>query len=303
MRSLFINNKSEIRSGFKIILFFFFYFLITLISFPMLLTIVALIMAEGNFNIFGQYYTEAQNYLLSSQIDIVWMIISKSFDLASILVIIFIFLKLSNKKFKEIGLVSIKENYRKFLWGSAIGAASMTVIFFCLLISNNATLENSLLQPNFTINVFWGIILYIVVSLSEEIMCRGYIQTTLYQMRMPYLAAVISSTIFAFLHLGNPNVKILGIVNIFFIGLLLSYMYIRTKNLWMPIGYHFTWNYFQGNIYGFPVSGTTQSIGIYNIDTIKENIITGGSFGPEAGILATIVISISFVIIKGFTKK
>lgn len=303
MRGLFINKESEIRSGFKIILFFFFYFVITLISFPMLLTIVAIIMTKGNFNTFGEYYTEAQNYLLSSQIDIIWMIISKAFDLASILVIIFIFLKLANKKFKEIGLVSIKENWREFFWGAAIGAVSMTVIFFCLLISNNATLKNSLFQPNFTTNLLWGVILYIIVSLSEEIMCRGYIQTTLYQIRIPYLAAAISSAIFAFLHLGNPNVKILGIVNIFLVGLLLSYMYIRTKNLWMAIGYHITWNYFQGNIFGFPVSGTTQSLGIYNIDTVKENIMTGGSFGPKAGILATIVIITSFVVIREVTKK
>ena len=303
MRGLFINKESEVRSGYKIILFFFFYFLITLISFPILLAIIALIMAKGNFSTFGGFYTEAQNYLLNGQVDIVWMIISKTFDLASILVIILILLKLFNKNFKEIGLVSIKGSWREFLWGSAIGAISMTFIFFCLLISNHATLKNSLLQPNFTTNALWGIILYIIVSLNEEIMCRGYIQTTLYQMRRPYLAAVISSGIFAFLHLGNPNVKILGIVNIFFVGLLLSYMYIRTKNLWMPIGYHLTWNYFQGNIFGFPVSGTTQSLGIYNIDTIKENIITGGGFGPEAGILASIVIIISFVVTKGVTKK
>lgn len=303
MRNLFINKESEIRSGFKIVLFFFFYFIITLISFPILLTIVALIMAKGNFNTFGEYYTEAQKYMLSNQIDILWMIISKVFDLVCIIVIIFIFLKLSNKRFKEIGVVSIKGNWRELLWGSAIGAVSMAAIFFCLFISNNATLKNSLHQPNFTTNLLWGIILYIIVSLGEEIMCRGYIQSTLYQIRIPYVAEIISAAIFAFLHLGNPNVKILGIVNIFLVGLLLSYMYLKTKNLWMPIGYHFTWNYFQGNVFGFPVSGTTQPLGIYNVDKVKENIITGGSFGPEAGILATIVIIISFAVISGFTKK
>jgi membrane protease YdiL (CAAX protease family) len=83
----------------------------------------------------------------------------------------------------------------------------------------------------------------------------------------------------------------MGLLNIFLVGLLFAYMFYKSGSLWMPVGYHITWNFFQGNIFGFPVSGTEPS-GIYTIINTKDNLITGGGFGPEGGILATAVIII-----------
>ncbi len=65
----------------------------------------------------------------------------------------------------------------------------------------------------------------------------------------------------------------------------------------MPIGYHIAWNFFQGNVFGFNVSGTTVH-GIYNIYALKNNVLTGASFGPEGGILTTIVIVIGLLIVS-----
>ena len=70
----------------------------------------------------------------------------------------------------------------------------------------------------------------------------------------------------------------------------------KSKNIWMPIGYHITWNYFQGYIWGFQVSGITTS-GLYKIENINNNIINGGLFGPEGGLIVTIVTCIAFYIV------
>nr|WP_272509134.1 CPBP family intramembrane glutamic endopeptidase [Clostridium ganghwense] len=179
----------------------------------------------------------------------------------------------------------------------------MTLIFIVLLVTGNISLINSLLKPKFTQNTLWGIFLFIIVAINEETMCRGYILNTLNQMGKPWLSAGISSAVFAALHLGNPNVEFVGILNIFLVGMLFSFMYIRTKSLWMPIGYHLTWNYFQGNVFGFPVSGTSGATGIYRIGELKENILTGGFFGPEAGILATVVLALGFLVVWKITDK
>lgn len=64
----------------------------------------------------------------------------------------------------------------------------------------------------------------------------------------------------------------------------------------MPIGYHITWNYFQGCVYGLNVSGFDIQ-GIFSSRILNDNLLTGGAFGPEAGILTTIVIAIGFLIV------
>jgi len=73
-------------------------------------------------------------------------------------------------------------------------------------------------------------------------------------------------------------------------------MFLKSNNLWLPIGYHITWNYFQGNVFGFQVSGlSTESL--YKLNTPVNNIITGGKFGPEGGLIVTFIILIGFIYI------
>ena len=79
-----------------------------------------------------------------------------------------------------------------------------------------------------------------------------------------WLIYVISAVVFSLAHGMNPNVGIFGLVNIALVGILFAYMFDATKSLWLPIGYHITWNYFQGNVFGFAVSGTTAH-GMYAI--------------------------------------
>ncbi|WDC84502.1 hypothetical protein PL321_01700 [Caloramator sp. mosi_1] len=78
-------------------------------------------------------------------------------------------------------------------------------------------------------------------------------------------------------------------------------MTLKTNNLMMAIGYHLTWNYFQDNVFGLPVSGQSPN-GIIKVSNLKDNFITGGAFGPEAGILSTIVIILGFLFVYRFVK-
>lgn len=280
------NKNNEIRSGYKVVLFYLIYLILTSMCLGLLMSTISIVLFGDMPG--GEAILEAKNFLVNTELG---LLLSKIIETIVVFITIFILLKgFDNKSIRNIGFNSIKDNLRGLVFGMVLGVVSMAIIFFILLISKNIILSNSLVKPNFTKDILIGIPLFILVAISEEIMCRGYILNTINQLRKPWLAAILSSAIFAALHLGNPNVKVVGVLNIFLVGVLFAYMYIRTGSLWMPIGYHFTWNYFQGNIFGFPVSGLIQSEGLYVIKKVEENIFTGGSFGPEAGILSTLVI-------------
>lgn len=160
-------------------------------------------------------------------------------------------------------------------------------------------MNSSLFAPEFSVYSLTFFILFLLVGFSEEIFFRGYLMMTMEDRHNPkWLIYIISALIFSLFHGMNPNVSILGLLNIALVGLLFSYMYDATKSLWMPIGYHITWNYFQGNVFGFPVSGT-DAHGFYQITLEKGNaVFTGGGFGPEGGLLATAIVIIGVFVTK-----
>ena len=102
---------------------------------------------------------------------------------------------------------------------------------------------------------------------------------------------IISSFIFAIAHLANAHISVISAINIFLAGVLLGIYYIYRGNLWLPITLHFSWNFFQGPVFGFEVSGSaTYSMFIQNIS--GHPLITGEPFGFEGSLPATILILI-----------
>lgn len=116
-----------------------------------------------------------------------------------------------------------------------------------------------------------------------------------------YLTVAISALMFSALHLGNANASVLGLINIALVGVLFSYMFIKSGNIYMPIGYHITWNFFQGCVWGMNVSGN-ENASLYSIKIVENNIINGGAFGAEGGLAATAVILLGLLFVKFYYK-
>jgi membrane protease YdiL (CAAX protease family) len=206
------------------------------------------------------------------------------------------------KSFKDMGFGNIMDNKKDLLIGLLFGALSMTIVFMFILLTDSGELAYSLLKPKISIWIFVDLLLFIAVGFAEEILGRGYIMTVLKQTRNIYVVMIVSAVIFSLLHISNPNVSLIGLINIVLVGILFSYMYVKSGGIWMPIGYHITWNYFQGNIFGFQVSGLEQ-VGIYKTKVLSGNIINGGAFGPEGGIATTVVIMMGILFVAWYYRN
>jgi membrane protease YdiL (CAAX protease family) len=297
MKKIFINRFGQLRSGWKIsiVLAISFGFQLLLGMFVgIAMTVVSL--TSGNF--------DPQN--AASIVNMNNSVVSYIFQLIGIVtmvVAVYMILRLIDKKrLKDAGVVSLKRGFKHLGFGLLLGAVSMTLIFIILLLTKNISVTNSFTQPNFTWSTLSGLILFILVGFEEEFFSRGYCMMVLQQTGKRWVVVFVSALIFSLLHVGNPNVKVFGLINILLVGILFAYMVIKTNSIWMAVGYHITWNYFQGNVFGFPVSGM-ESNGIYGIQVLKDNLLTGGAFGPEAGILATLVILLGIGLVSLYNGR
>ena len=151
------------------------------------------------------------------------------------------------------------------------------------------------------INLILIIGFFISVAISEETLFMGYILSNLMASFDKYIALIISAIFFSLIHSFNANINFISMVNLFISGIIFGVAYIYSKSLWFPIALHFSWNFFQGPVFGFNVSGRdTYSLLSTNADT--ANIWNGGSFGFEASVLSVffqlIALFIVFLIFK-----
>ena len=128
----------------------------------------------------------------------------------------------------------------------------------------------------------------LIVAFYEEVVFRGYILNNLLASVNKWLALLITAILFALAHSANPDFSIIPAINIFLAGILLGINYIYTKNLWFAIMLHFSWNFFQGPILGYKVSGLNMQ-SLLERELQGNVFFTGGNFGFEGSILATLL--------------
>jgi uncharacterized protein len=212
---------------------------------------------------------------------------------------------LDQRSFRDFGF-HFKTGWRRdFTFGLALGALLMAVIFVVELAAGwihvTGFFQNSQAGYTFITAILGVLLLYLFVGINEELWIRGYLLHNLAEAlkfkflpaRVAILAAyIISSLIFGFLHFFNPNATLLSSLLIAVAGLFLGLGFLLTGELAIPIGIHITWNLFEGNIFGFPVSGLSSTTTFIQINQSGPVAWTGGAFGPEAGLagLAAIVL-------------
>ncbi len=226
-------------------------------------------------------------------------IIIQGFSTIGTLLLIWIFTRfIDRKKIIDLGF-SFKKRTKDILYGLLAGFIMMGAGSLILYFSGNLTFDSITFN---LIGLAESVVLFILVSINEEVFVRGYLLRNFMDSMNRYIALMVSALLFMSLHLLNPNVSLVGIFNIFLAGLLLGIGYIFTKNLWFPLALHFSWNFFQGPIFGFEVSGTSSS-SLISQSIHGNEILTGGQFGLEGSIIATVLCSLGILIFWMIYKK
>ncbi|WP_300697834.1 CPBP family intramembrane glutamic endopeptidase [uncultured Bacteroides sp.] len=128
----------------------------------------------------------------------------------------------------------------------------------------------------------------LLVALSEEIAFRGFVLGRLLAAGVNRFAALLlSAALFSLMHLFNPGFSLIAFLNILLAGMLLGSTYIYTRNLCFPIALHLFWNWLQGPVLGFGVSGGDFGDTLLTLHVSGNDLINGGAFGFEASVVCT----------------
>jgi hypothetical protein len=239
--------------------------------------------------------------------------------LGTVIVILLTFLLaswiLDRRKFGDFGFHFSRLWWLDLGFGLALGAGMMLLIFLIELAAGWITIEGFLQassSSSFLSAMLASLIGFICVGIYEEMLSRGYHLRNLAEgLNWGVLGArgglwagyLISSSVFGLLHATNPNASWISTLNLILAGLFLGLGFVLTGELAIPIGLHITWNFFQGNIFGFPVSGMKSGVSLISIQQGGPNLFTGGAFGPEAGLVGIFAILVGSILIMLYVRK
>ncbi len=149
--------------------------------------------------------------------------------------------------------------------------------------------------------VFFG---FFLQGMSEEVICRGYIMTTILRHQNVWWAVGVNSVLFALAHNSNAGFSVMAFINLILYAVMISLYVLRTDNLWGACAIHSIWNFVQGNFYGLPVSGIDSGATVFSM-SLKEvsPLLNGGAFGLEASIATTIVMLAAIAVLILIPRK
>ena len=193
----------------------------------------------------------------------------------------------------------VKRNWLKYLgWGILISLLQMGVIALVYQVGGIGTFKLNELSLEPILFILGLFPFWLLQGGTEEVATRGWLLTRIAARTNLPLAIAISSSLFGILHLGNAGVTFLSVLNIILDGVLAGLLFIYTDSIWLVVAQHGTWNYVQGNLLGFQVSGTGADASIFSF-TMGDgpDWLTGGAFGAEGSIITTLVLLVSLVIV------
>ena len=193
----------------------------------------------------------------------------------------------------------VKRNWLKYLaWGILLSLLQMGVIALVYQVCGIGTFEHNELSLEPILFILGLFPFWLLQGGTEEVATRGWLLTRIAARTNLPLAIVISSSLFGILHMGNAGVTYLSVLNIILDGVLAGLLFIYTDSIWLVVAQHGTWNYVQGNLLGFQVSGTGADASIFSFTMGSgPDWLTGGEFGAEGSIITTLVLLVSVVIV------
>lgn len=242
----------------------------------------------------------------------------KAFPVLAALVVLAVWLVgryVDRRRFADFGFRFDKKWWLDLGFGMALGAALMIAIFGVEQSRGWVEVTAHLAAPDgmsFAGGMVLAVVLYVCVAINEEIQFRGYVMRNVAEglngrKLSPtwawLIATVLSAAYFGYTHSSNAGMTTGGLVNIGVAGAFLAVAYLVTGSLAVPIGFHLTWNFFQGSVFGFSVSGNDREVSsILGITQSGPDAWTGGATGPEGGLIGAAAIGLALVLTLGWAR-
>ncbi len=205
---------------------------------------------------------------------------------------------LDRRRFADFGFRFSPSWWTDLAFGLALGTVLITGIFLIEVGAGWATITEMLASSAdgsaFLGSIFLILLTFLCGSISEETWTRGYVLKNLAEglnlrrlgpRGAVVLAALATSVIFGLGHITNPGASVVSTLALVLAGVLYATAYVLTGELAIPIGFHLAWNFSQGAVFGFPVSGYSLDASFVVTQVDGPGLWTGGTFGPEAGLL------------------
>lgn len=236
-----------------------------------------------------------------------WLFLNSVISAAAITLSVYLARRfIDRRSFTSLGLIWNIQAVKDVFAGIFISGVAMGTVFIIELLAGWLEIQGvgwqaeaaSTFIPNL---LFWSLN-FLAIGFYEELLSRGYHLQNLEDGLNTPLALFLSSVIFGLGHINNPNSSLAATLGIALAGLFMAYAYLRTRQLWLPISLHIGWNFFEGVVFGFPVSGL-ETLRLVHHQVNGPTLMTGGAFGPEAGLVLLPGIALSTLLIYLYTRK
>jgi len=192
-----------------------------------------------------------------------------------------------------IGLQGDRAAFVNLVFGCLGGIGAASLVLAGPLLFHAARIERDPASPASLPSFLFVSVLLLFGSAGEELLFRGFGFQVLLRALGGWTTILPVGVIFAVLHGGNPHANWLGLANTAGFGILFGYAFLRSHDIWLPIGLHFGWN-FTLPLFGVNVSGLTMRLTGFTMRWSAGTLWSGGAYGPEASVLTSAVLFLLF---------
>lgn len=198
--------------------------------------------------------------------------------------------RMRREKLSSVGLHLDRRWAREFAWGCALGFGALLLAAGLIAAIGGVRFE---LEPARSVgNLLSGLYLFVSVAVLEELLFRGFLFQRMVAGLGVWPTQFALAALFALAHWGNPGMegatKVWASIDIALAAVMLGVAYLRTRSLALPIGLHLGWNWSQGHLLGFGVSGVDLTGWLHPVFQGRPTWLTGGEFGPEASVFGVL---------------
>lgn len=197
---------------------------------------------------------------------------------------------LNKQSWDRMGWRSAKELPSRLGRGIALGGVMAATAIAVVLLGNGAEYHLTAEWPRYAEAALPLAIGLLLAALFEELLFRGYPLRRLADAIGPWAATLLIAAGFGAAHLANPGVSAFGTVNIVLAGVWLSFAFFSPGGMAYAWGLHFGWNAGLALVFDAPVSGVHFQLPAVEYAPGARTWMDGGAFGPEGGMVGTIVI-------------